>query len=216
MLVLFIISCALGVSLVWLAHILRIKRLVSNEAARKLVHFAHALVIVGWPIYAGYWLVIFGEILFVGAVLAAQEYRMFTELRQIDRKTWGEFFFPIGVISLALLAPPIWLFVIAVLLLGLADGAAAIIGKRLKSHTYKIFGHKKSVAGTLAFFTVAVVVVLAVLVAIPESVPTSQFLLAVIGVPLLTALTENVSPYGSDNLTIPLVVYFSFQGLQLI
>lgn len=141
---------------------------------------------------------------------------MFTELRQIDRKTWGEFFFPIGVISLALLAPPIWLFVIAVLLLGLADGAAAIIGKRFKSHTYKVFGHKKSVAGTLAFFTVAVVVVLAVLVAIPESVPTRQFLLAVIGVPLLTALTENVSPYGSDNFTIPLVVYCAFQGLQLI
>lgn len=216
MLLLFLISGALGFSLVWLAHILRVRKLISNEAARKLVHFAHALVIVGWPIYAGYWLVILGELLFVGAVLAAQEYKIFTELRQIDRKTWGEFFFPAGVICIALIAPPIWIFVIAVLLLGLADGAAAIIGKRFKSHSYKVFGHKKSVAGTLAFFTVAVVVVLAVLVAIPDSVPTKQFLLAVVGVPLLTAFTENVSPYGSDNLTIPLVVYFAFEGLRLI
>ena len=216
MLILLAISCALGASLVWLAHILRVKKLVRNEVARKLVHFAHALTIVGWPIFVGYWLVIFGEVLFVAAVLAAQEYKIFHELRQIDRKTWGEFFFPAGVIILALLTPPIWLFVIAIMLLGLADGAAAIVGKRLKSYRYKVFGQQKSVAGSLAFFTVAVAVVAVALVALPNNVGVERFMLAVIGIPLLTTIAENASPYGSDNLTIPLIVYLGFAGLQLI
>lgn len=215
MFTLFLISCGLGAMLVWLAHILRIRKLVRNEAARKLVHFAHALTIIGWPIFAGYWLVIVGEIFFVGAVLAAQEYKIFHELRHIDRKTWGEFFFPAGIICLALLTPPIWIFVIAVLLLGLADGAAAIIGTRYKSQQYKVFGQRKSVAGSLTFFAVAVLVVLVTLVAIPNNVSIERFLLAVIGVPLLTTIAENASPYGSDNLTIPIIVYLSFVGLQL-
>lgn len=216
MLILLLISCVLGASLIWLAHILRIKKLVRNEVARKLVHFAHALTIVGWPIYVGYWLVVVGELVFIGAVILAQEYRIFHELRQIDRKTWGEFFFPAGVICLALLMPPIWVFVIAILLLGLADGAAAIVGKRIKSHQYHVFGQRKSVAGSLAFFSVAVAVVLIALVALPNNVSIERFLLAVIGIPLLTTVAENASPYGSDNFTIPLIVYAGFAGLQLI
>ena len=96
MLVLLAISCVLGLSLVWLAHMLRVRKLVTNEVARKIVHLAHAMVVVGWPVFVGYWLVIVGELVFLAAVLAAQEYRIFRELRQIDRKTWGEFFFPSG------------------------------------------------------------------------------------------------------------------------
>ena len=95
---LLLISCALGASLVWLAHVLRVKKLVRNEVARKLVHFAHALTIVGWPIFVGYWLVVVGELVFVAAVIVAEEYKIFHELRQIDRKTWGEFFFPAGLL----------------------------------------------------------------------------------------------------------------------
>ena len=215
MLVLLAISCVLGLSLVWMAHVLRVRKLLKNEVARKIVHLAHAMVVVGWPVFVGYWLVIVGELVFLAAVLAAQEYRIFHELRQIDRKTWGEFFFPLGVLLLALLAPPVWVFVASILFLGLADGAAAIVGTRLKSHSYTIFGHNKTLAGSLAFFSVAVVVLLAIFAIVQQDVTPAHFLLTLLVVPLAATLTENFSPYGSDNLTIPLVVYFSLAALNV-
>ena len=212
---LFTIGCLLGLSLVGLAYFLRGRKLIRNETARKLVHFAHALVVAGWPVFIGYWFVIVGELVFLTAVLIAQEYRLFHQLRQINRKTWGEFFFPLGVIVLAVIAPPTWIFVSALLLLGLADGAAALVGKRLKSKQYKIFGHKKTVAGSLAFFGVSVVVMAAVLLTSQTGLSGQRFWLVVLLIPFITTIPENLSPYGSDNLTVPIIVYVSLAGLGL-
>lgn len=214
--VLFALNCALGLGLIALAYALKNRKLIHNETARKLVHFAHALVVAGWPVFFGYWFVILGELAFLGAVIIAQEYRLFHALRQIGRKTWGEFFFPLGVIIMAIIAPPVWVFVTALLLLGLADGAAAIVGTRIKSKAYKIFGHKKTIAGSLAFFAVSALVMFGVLLIGPELVGLRQFWLVVLGIPVVATIVENISPYGSDNLTVPLVVYFSAAYLGLL
>ena len=216
MLLLFALNCALGLSLILFTYSLKNKKYINNEAARKLVHFAHAFVVAGWPVFIGYWFVILGELLFLGAVLLAQEYRLFHSLRQIGRKTWGEFFFPVGVIILALIAPPVWVFVEALLLLGLADGTAAIVGKRVKTKAYMVFGYKKTVGGSLAFLGVSVLVMVVVLWANPGNVTLEQFWVVVFAVPLAATLAENLSPYGSDNLTVPLVVYFGIASLGLL
>ena len=210
------ISGFLGLSLVLLAYLLRAKKRIDNETARKLVHFAHALVVAGWPAFIGYWFVIVGEIIFLGVVVVDREYKLFHQLKEINRKSWGEFFFPLGVIGLALIAPPTWVFVISLLLLGLADGAAAIIGQHIQSLSYNVFGYKKSLAGSLAFFGVALTIILAVLTAVPTGIDAHHFLLAVLIVPLITTIVENISPYGSDNLTVPLAVYISLLGLGVI
>jgi phytol kinase len=216
MLVLFALNCALGLGLIGLAYLLKSRKLIHNETARKLVHFAHALVVAGWPVFFGYWFVIFGELVFLAAVVVAQEYRLFHQLRQIGRKTWGEFFFPIGVITLAVIAPPVWVFVAALLLLGLADGAAAIVGTRLKTKAYKVFGHKKTVGGSIAFLGVSALVMLTVLLIAPEVINVQKFWLVVLGIPLAATIVENISPYGSDNFTVPLVVYFGVASLGLL
>lgn len=216
MLLLFALSCGLGLILLLISYFLKIKQLINNETARKLVHFAHALTVAGWPIFLGYWFVIIAELIFVAAVLASQEYRIFHSLRNIDRKTWGEFFFPLGVIVLALLVPPFWVFASALILLGLADGVAALIGKSIKSYGYSLFGHKKTVAGSLAFYLVALFVMLfAVWVSANQLTPLKAWA-TIITVPLLTTLIENISPYGSDNFTVPLAVYVGLVATGVI
>lgn len=216
MFLLFALNCILGLGLVALAYFLRNHKLIHNETARKLVHFSHALVVAGWPVFFGYWFVILGELAFLGVVLLAQEYRIFHQLRQINRKTWGEFFFPLGVIVLSVIAPPIWVFVAALMLLGLADGAAAIVGTRLKTKAYKIFDQKKTVGGSLAFFVVSTIVMLVVVWSVPNNVEANQILLVVLGVSILATIVENFSPYGSDNLTVPMAVYFGILSMGLI
>ena len=213
---LFYISGFLGVLLVLLAYFLQVKKRIDNETARKLVHFAHALVVAGWPALIGYWFVIIGELVFLCVVLVDREYKLFHHLREINRKSWGEFFFPLGVIGLALITPPTWVFVIALLVLGLADGAAAIVGQHVKSWQYMIFGYKKTLAGSFAFFVVAMLIVLAVLLTVPVGIDQHHKVLAILVVPLLTTFVENISPYGSDNLTVPLSVYLSLLGLRVI
>lgn len=216
MIISFGISCILGLSLIGLTYYLKSKHKVHNETARKLIHFAHALTVAGWPVFVGYWFVIVAELIFLAVVLAAQEYKIFHSLRKIDRKTWGEFFFPLGVIILALIAPPTWVFAMALILLGLADGTAAIIGKRSKKFHYELFGHKKTLAGTLAFYMVALLVVLIAVATISDRLLPMQVLAAVVTIPLLTTFIENISPYGSDNMTVPLAVYFGLLATGVI
>ncbi len=216
MIILFGLSCFLGALLVSLTYILKSRHLIQNETARKLIHFAHALTVAGWPVFIGYWFVILAEILFLAVVLAAQEYKLFHSLRKIDRKTWGEFFFPIGVITLALIAPSTWVFASSLILLGLADGTAAIIGKRAKKYNYKLFGHKKSLAGTVSFYLVAQLVIIVTIAAVSDQLLPSQVWAAIVTIPLLTTFVENVSPYGSDNFTVPLAVYLGLLATGVI
>ncbi len=215
MTLLFILSALLGFSLIVLSHYLRKYRRISRETARKLVHIAHAFVVSGWPAFFGYTFVILGELLFVLVVLIAQEYRIFHDLKQVDRKTWGEFFLPLGVIWLALITPPIWVFVSCLLLLGLSDGIAAIVGQRVKSKRYKVFGQKKSVGGTVAFVMSACLIMTCVVLFSDISMSTQQILGVTIAVPILTAFAENVSPFGSDNISILVVAYVALDYLGI-
>lgn len=216
MFLLFVISCLVGLALIASTYILKSRGLIKNETARKLIHFAHALVIAGWPIFIGYWLVILAEIAFLAVVILADEYKLFHSLRRIGRKTWGEIFYPLGVIILALLTPPTWLFVAAIMLLGLADAAAALVGKRFKGMSYVIYGHTKTVAGSSAFFVVAAIVMTITMFLSPVDISTVRVWQAIILIPLITTIVENVSPWGSDNLTVPITVYVGAVGLGLI
>lgn len=216
MIILFGLSCVLGVILVGLTYILKSKHIVGNETARKMVHFAHALTVAGWPVFVGYWFVIIAEILFLAVVLAAHEYKLFHSLRKINRKTWGEFFFPLGVIVLAVIAPATWVFAFALILLGLADGTAAIIGKRATKYHYSMFGHKKTLAGSASFYLVALLVSVIAVCAVSGQLLPSQVWAAIVTIPLLTTFIENVSPYGSDNFTVPLAVYLGLLATGVI
>lgn len=216
MILLFGISCVVGLALIGLTYVLKSRKLIKNETARKLIHFAHALAVAGWPIFIGYWFVILAEVVFLAIVLVANEYRLFHSLRKIGRKTWGEFFFPLGVIILALLTPPTWLFAAAILLLGLADAAAALVGKRFQGLSYVIYGHTKTVAGSSAFFVVAAIVMILVLYFSPMDISTVKVWQVIILIPLMTTIVENISPWGSDNLTVPIAVYFGALGLGLV
>lgn len=210
-----ILSIVAGGFVVLLAEYLRRHNLVNNETARKIIHIAHALTVASWPFFTSYTLVVAAEAIFIAVVLLARKWGLLQALRAVKRKSWGEIFFGSGVILLALLKPSPIAFLVAMLHLGLADGMATIIGQRVKSRTYYVLSQRKTIAGTATFALTSVTIIAALAVFSDVAFTVSSFTFSLLLFPLATALAENVSPYGSDNLSVPLLTLslFNFLGL---
>lgn len=205
-----IISSAIGIFAVIGAESLRIRKKISIEASRKCLHAAHGLVVIAWQSIAGYQFIIAAELIFFIVVLAARYTGFMQPLRNVNRKSWGEFFFPAAVIILALLEPPGLVFTAAMLHLAIADSAANFIGRQAKSGRYKILGQTKSLAGSLVFFMTSVIIMSLTLAVVPLILPLTSIAFGIIVLPIAATLAENVSVYGSDNFSVPLVVYLLF------
>ena len=197
-----LVSSALGLLAIAGVEILRISKLVSNEASRKTLHIAHGLVVISWTFAVSYGFIVMAELLFLVVVVLARQLHIMQPMRNVDRKSWGEIFFGLGIIATALLTPSQEIFIAAILHLALADAFAALIGRRFKRGVYYIFGQRKTVAGSSTFFIVSFLIVFWLLQF--GSVDYGPAVLLFI--PFAATLAENFSPYGSDNLTISLVV----------
>lgn len=208
------------VIIVAVACILACQRLIDkyskdNETMRKFVHVLHGIIVASLVIFAPLSVVIFVEVFFLMSMFVARYlYEHFSRLPwvrylgrvyNVGRVSYGDFFFPISVIIVAFIANTKWELAAAVLILGLADAVAALIGKRFgKNNSYKVFGQKKSFIGSVAFLVVTIAVVLAFAIFSPIA-SGSLNVLAVLGVCLAATAAENLGVYGSDNLLIPIV-----------
>ena len=138
-------------------------------------------------------------------------------MNNIERVSYGTIYFPLSVLLLAILFwdKPISYF-ISILVLTFADPVAAIVGKRSTAYYYP-WRDKKSVNGSLAMFSVSFIIVL-LGTDIMAKVFGAVFYLPlpiIFGLSLFTAvcatLSELISYRGTDNLTIPLITFFSYE-----
>lgn len=188
----------------------------SNEASRKLVHVMHGISLAALAFIVPMGFVILCEVLFLLSMFLARKMSKSANPRQIvgwyvarlykvGRLSYGDLWFPLSAIVVALLATTKWEFAAAMLVLGVADAVAAIIGKHFgANNSYKVFGQQKSLAGSLAFFVVCV----AIMAAYATLIPSFQSDVAVVGVltiSLVLTITENLGVYGTDNFLIPIV-----------
>ncbi len=86
-----------------------------------------------------------------------------------------------------------------------ADGAAALVGRRLGTRRYHLFGHPRTMEGTLALFLVASVLMAPVLRLLGGLDWHQAVAFALIG-GTVAASVETISVHGSDNATVPLSV----------
>lgn len=205
-LVSFFIIGSLGLLGMLAGEYLRQKNLIRNEEARKIVHFLHAVAIAVWAYFLpNYWPIIAAECLALVLVLAEKKLNILPGLRAVGRLSYGEVLFLVGVIILALLQPSYSHFVIVMLHLGIADAVAAVVGKRVTSPTYKVYGHAKSLAGSLACFLASFGIFMSYLIYTNQVMWGNVASVALAAV--FVMLVENLSPLGSDNLTIPIATY---------
>ena len=179
---------------------------IRTEVARKLIHVVAGLIVAICPFFVSWNVILVGSIGFFLAVSLARWLKIFGSQHGINRITWGEFFFPLSIFSIVLVHPSRWVFVLAMLNLAIGDTVAALVGTKLgHSNSYNVFGQKKSVAGSLAFFAVSAGLV-AITFAVAPLGETALLRTELLILPFVATLAENVGVYGLDNLFIPLAV----------
>jgi phytol kinase len=198
----------IGVVLI-LSEILWRKKLIKGERARKFIHVLAGSWMAFWPFYLP-----FDGIFILGcAALTLLIYSRITTLFHaiyaVKRKGYGDIIYAVSIIICALLAKEDWVFTIAILLLALADGAAAVVGRLWAKKNYHVFNYKslkKSYLGTFAFVVFSYLAVAVGYFVGGSDVINDNPVLFFVYVPFIATLLENITPAGVDNLTIPVVV----------
>ena len=182
----------------------------SAEAMRKLLHVEMALVTLSFPwLFSSAWPVIVLACASVAwfRLLPASDWleaRFGSALRGTLRESQGEIWFVCGVCLVYLwsAAEPV-AYCIAILVLGLADTAAALVGQRFGRPRLMAGGAGKSAAGSFAFFAVAVAIAFGGLYGAADF-EVGEALAAALLVATITTGVEAILGDGLDNLFVPL------------
>ncbi len=192
----------------------RRSRATDPELIRKLLHVGMGLVTLTLPwLFVATWPVLLLATAFTCFLIAL---RFSPALRRllggvidgVARDSLGEICFPVavGVAFLLSAGDPI-LFSIPMLLLALADAAAALVGARYGTLRYATADGHKSLEGSLAFLVVAFLCThITLLLFTDTGVPES--LVIALALALLAMLLEAVAWRGLDNLFVPLGACF--------
>ena len=183
-----------------------------SEVARKVVHigvsnwfFIYHYVFESdiWPIAGLAAFAVLNTVMNVSGGLQAV-------MGQEDKKrNWGLVQYPVSIIILIVLkilgvGDDVALGC-AVLGMGYGDGLASIAGRALKSRRISE-RNPKTIAGCLTMFAVTFVIVVLLRTAMggAEALPS---VLVALGVAAFATVVEAFTPFGLDNITVPLVIY---------
>lgn len=175
----------------------------SSEMSRKLSHILAGVAAALLPFVLSFPQISLLGILFVPAVFISMRSNMFRSIHGVKRKTYGELYFPLAIAICAFLFPDKLLFIYGVLVLGISDALASLVGVRYGRKKYKSKTGHKSFAGSTAFFVSTVVIGVALMVAINHIDFVSATIYSVILAAILTFIEAHAHK-GLDNLYVPI------------
>lgn len=180
------------------------------EIARKSIHLSGGLGCLLFPFLVSSWITvlclasIFAAIFFLG-----ENRNMLKSLSSVERRSCGSLLFPFSILILFIVSEGrLWLYIAALLVLVLADTAAALTGTRFGRTFYKTApGEQKSAEGTAMFCLVGFFAVYLPLLFLSD-IPHITCILTAALMALLLGGLEAVSIGGTDNLFVPLATSF--------
>lgn len=193
-----------GVGLiVCLGEYLRRVHLFHAEVTRKFIHIMTASFAASWPFFMGFNTIELISLLMFMGILVSRQLHLFRAIHGVQRRTWGELFFAMSIGIAAVLSQSNWVFAAAMLVMGVADGFAALVGTLFeRTHRYKVFGHHKSYEGTITFFIMTLLILF--VCSFFGHFPMSY--LSLLWLSLAATLFENIAVAGTDNLFVPLIL----------
>lgn len=120
----------------------------------------------------------------------------------------GTVYYAISLMVLALLTfgplkkPELGL--VGILVMGYGDGLAAVVGRKIKSKEYHVFGHAKTIAGSITMLGITFILISAYILVIPEIGMEFWYLKSFL-ISLFITLIEALGVKGTDNLLVPFV-----------
>ena len=177
-----------------------LKRKFSLPSAftRRAIHIGTAIVAGVAPIFVTreeiFWVsIIFALVLFIGRI-----YNLFSAIHSVERHTFGEIYLPLGVAVTALFFLPqnVQAFQFGIFIMGISDAIGGLVGEKFCKRVLNIFGNKKTMEGSLAFFVTSLVL---------TTIFTPLISYKLILVPVVLTLVELFFVYGLDNFILPLL-----------
>ncbi len=159
--------------------------------SRRVVHLISGLIDLSMAFILHPLIFIIVLLGFTFVMFVSQRKNIFFCVHQVERKTYGEVFFAMGILIAYLLSKPLGAnFVAAVLVLSLADLGAGIAGDFSKAQ-------KKTILGSVVFFIITLIILFCLY---PNNLIPNLI------ISLIVTIVERYSNYGFDNLTISPVV----------
>lgn len=192
------------------AEILMRKGRLSAEIARKSIHLSGGLGCLLFPFLVSSWItVLLLAFVFASIFYLGENRKMLKSLSSVERRSCGSLLFPVAILTLFILSEGrLWLYISALLVLVLADTAAALAGTRFGKTFYQTApGEKKSAEGTAMFCFVGFFAVYLPLLFLSD-IPHLTCILTATLMALLLGGLEAVSIGGTDNLFVPLATSF--------
>lgn len=188
----------------WLVAVEILKRrdLLHAESARKSIHIGVGVILAMLPLFMDRWQIILTNFgLFIGVLIFAGLFHIFTAVHAVKRWTIGEFIYPLSTGLIAFLFEDLRIYVFAVFILAFADGLAGLLGRSLAKTRYNTLGGTKSWLGSTVFFSVSVVILLAFWFVVHGALIPLHIL---ISAALFMTVLEASLAGGFDNLAVPL------------
>jgi len=176
---------------------------VSNDLSRRLAHIGAGAINIAAPLFVSHVAIILVNILFAGLLLAGRNTKLFSSIQTVNRKTYGDVYFPLGVIAAAVILLPdsVTAFQYGVAIMGISDALAGFIGERWGQKTLMIFNNPKTLTGAIIFYLTSLAITF---VFVPQLLPV------IFIVPLVLTAVEFSLVHGLDNLILPVVAGLLF------
>jgi dolichol kinase len=200
-------------TVIWLATILKRSGKISGKLARKLVHIGVGTIVILIPIiFSSRIIPTLIGVSFIGITYVTSPVSPFDRLKMTAFKEGhglGTVFYSISLTCLIFLFfNDGWIVQVGFLPLVYGDAFASIIGERYGNHKWK-FSIDKSIEGSSAGFavtTISLCLVLSLYVLVDKlDASFSTILLLALMTSFIMVIVEVLSPYGTDNLSIPIV-----------
>lgn len=203
-----VIATAIVFGMLVMSEVLWRRKVIRGELARKFVHILVGSFVAFWPYFMSWRSIQLMSVAFLAVVVVSQRIRIFHAVHEVSRKSWGEELFAVSIGLAAWLTPSPLVFAAAVLHLALADGFAALVGKRFGMlHQYRVGDYTKTLAGTCTFWIISTIITATVvLLGAPGNGVLWPLLPLVVWLPLAATVLENVGIRGTDNLLVPMLV----------
>ena len=142
-------------------------------------------------------------------VLINYTYKIFPTIEDVERKSYGTFFY---CLSLFILISLFWnkdpyALIAGFFIMTFGDGLAGLLGKSFNSKNWIFLKQKKSLFGTMTMFLTSLIVVCSIGYAQQNSFNLNYFTIA-----FFATLLEQFSVLGIDNLIVPIssALFFNF------
>ncbi|MBW3042957.1 diacylglycerol/polyprenol kinase family protein [Prochlorococcus marinus] len=205
------IQIAIFVIALWIITILVIAFLCKRffpkkeELSRKIIHIGTGpVILLAWLFDIPKNIAFFSAFLVTIALGINYQYRLLPAIEDIERKSFGTIAYGISITLLLLFFWPNYSASISIGVLSMAfgDGLAGLIGRSINSPNWTVLGQTKSIAGTLTMGSIV-----AMTSATISSINNLGIQpLEIIVISLIATFLEQISPWGIDNITVPIGV----------